>query len=90
MTPGGLLLAHLDAANVRDADNPLPLWPRLMRRVRAAGVTLRRKAHVLSLTRGETPLKFGMSYQGAVVSAQPNYTGITVIDSWYCESGQTA
>ena len=83
MAPGGLLLAHLDTANVRDADNPAPLWPRLMRRLRAAGVGVGFKSHILTLTRSEAALDFGVAYQGATVSAQPNYTGITVIDSWY-------
>ena len=79
LSPGGLLLGHLDTANLR---LPLP-WSQLARRVRAAGVTLRLKDHLLRVEREDAALDFGLAYQGATVSEQPNYTGITVIDSWY-------
>ncbi|MBV9851065.1 MAG: class I SAM-dependent methyltransferase [Armatimonadetes bacterium] len=87
LTPGGLLLAHLDPSNVWDAEGDRPLWPRLVRGIRAAGVAISLRSHVLSLMRGERPLNFGVTYRGATVSTRPNYAGITVIDSWYHAGG---
>lgn len=79
LAPGGLLLGHLDAANLR-----LPLsWARLMRQMSAQGIALNIKSHLLRMERMPQPLDFGLIYRGATVSERPNYTGITVIDSWY-------
>lgn len=79
LAPGGLLLGHLDAANLR-----LPLsWARLMRQMSAQGIALNLKSHLLRMERMPQPLDFGLIYRGATVSERPNYTGITVIDSWY-------
>lgn len=89
LTPGGLLLAHLDTANVREAGSDKPLWPRLIRRAHAARVSIGLKNYVLSLIRGEETLDFGARYVGATVSEQPNHTGITVVDSWYQMAGMT-
>lgn len=79
LAPGGRLLAHLDTANLR-----LPIsWAQLTRLVRTRDIPIRLQNHRLTLERTEATLDFGLSYQGATVSAEPNYTGITVIDSWY-------
>lgn len=83
MGSGGLLLGHLDPDNLR---LPHP-WAQTVRRVRAQGVALSLKSHRLRLEWTDAPLTFGLEYQGATVSAQPNYTGITVVDSWYGASG---
>jgi SAM-dependent methyltransferase len=79
MAPGGIFLGHLDAANVR---LPRP-WARLLGRLRARGVDIKSGSQRLQMTKSSAPLKFGVTYEGATVSGQPNYTGITVIDSWY-------
>ncbi len=54
-----------------------------MRHAAKGGVAVDFKGHVLRIARTEAPLNFGLTFQGATVSEQPNYTGITVIDSWY-------
>ena len=79
LAPGGLLLAHLDTANLR-----LPCaWAQTVRRLRAQGVALTLKDHRLRLERTDAALTFGLTHEGATVSAQANYTGIIVVDSWY-------
>lgn len=79
LAPGGLLLGHLDTANLR-----LPLsWARLIRQMNAQGITLSLKSHLLRMERISQTLHFGLVYRGAAISERPNYTGITVIDSWY-------
>lgn len=83
LTPGGLLLAHLDPDNLRAFGAGASVWRQAVRRAAKGGVTLDFKGHVLRIARTETPLDFGVTFQGATVSEQPNYTGITVIDSWY-------
>ncbi len=83
LAPGGLLLAHLDTNNLRAFGSDTPVWRLAVRRAATGGVTLDFKGHVLRLARTETPLDFGLTFQGATVSERPNYTGITVIDSWY-------
>lgn len=76
---GGLLLGNLDSANLRLPSS----WTQAVRRLRTQGVPITLKDHQLRLERVNAPLAFGLTYQGATVSAQPNYTGITVVDSWY-------
>lgn len=79
LAPGGLLLGHLDTINLR-----LPRsWTQLMRQASAQGMSLTLKSHLLKMKRAPHPLDFGLIYGGATVSEHPNYTGITVIDSWY-------
>jgi SAM-dependent methyltransferase len=84
--PGGLFLGHLDSNNVRETGSEQPLWSRLSRQARNTGVSLQFKNHLLSLERTESLLKFAAVYVGATISPEPNYTGITVIDSWYTHS----
>ncbi len=81
LRPGGIFLGHLDPANLRlPTSTP---WSRLLRQLRAQGVDITLKNHILRLAYSNTPLDFGLTYQGATISEQPNYTGITVMDSWY-------
>ena len=83
LAPGGLLLAHLDPDNLRGAGAGGSVWRQAVRHATRGGVTLDFKGHVLRAVRTEGTLNFGLTFQGATVSEQPNYTGITVIDSWY-------
>ena len=83
LAPGGELVGHLDPNNLRLVGSDLPLWRRAVSLARKNGVALELKNHVLRVQRTEALLDFGLAYHGATVSGQPNYTGITVIDSWY-------
>ena len=83
LAPGGLLLAHLDADNLRASGSGASVWRQAVRHAAKGGVTLDFKGHVLRLARAEPSLDFGVTFQGATVSEEPNYTGIIVIDSWY-------
>lgn len=76
---GGILRAHLDTVNLR-----LPYsWTQTVRRLQAQGIRMTWKNHRLHLERTNAPLGFRLTYQGATLSAEANYTGITVVDSWY-------
>lgn len=83
LAPGGLLLGHLDANNVLSEDTGLPIWRQAARHAAKHGVVPELKNHVLRVKRGEAPLDFGVTFQGGSVSEEPNYTGITVLNSWY-------
>ncbi len=83
LAPGGLLLTHLDPDNLRAIGAGASVWRQAVRRAAKDGVALNFKGHVLRIVQTEAALDFGVTYQGATVSEQPNYTGITVIDSWY-------
>ncbi len=83
LAPGGLFLGHLDTNNVRAVEGGLSIWRQAARHAAKGGVAPELKSHVLRLSCKDTPLDFGVTYEGATVSEQPNYTGITVIDSWY-------
>lgn len=83
LAPGGLLLGHLDASNVRAEDSKVSVWRQAARYAANRGVKLGLKSHLLRIQRTDAILDFGVAYQGATVSEKPNYTGITVIDSWY-------
>jgi len=90
---GGLLLAHLDPANVKlqDADNT-PLWPRLLRHVRRQGISLKFRAHLIRLERTLTSpatLSFGATYATRTVAPRPNYSGMIGVDSWYTTFTET-
>ena len=83
LAPGGLLLAHLDPDNLRAFGAGASIWRQAVRHAAKGGAAVDFKGHVLRIARTEAPLNFGLTFQGATVSEQPNYTGITVIDSWY-------
>ena len=83
LAPGGLLLGHLDTSNILNSESGLPIWRHAARHAAKNGAALELKAHVLRVMQTEAALDFGATHQGATVSEQPNYTGITVIDSWY-------
>ncbi|MES2465507.1 MAG: class I SAM-dependent methyltransferase [Armatimonadota bacterium] len=84
---GGVLLAHLDKANVLQQDNKTAnLWPILHRRARQQGIALRLTNHLLRMERtaeGPDNLSFGVTFVDRTVSPRPNFSGMTVIDSWY-------
>ena len=80
---GGVFLGSLDPQNVRGRESGESVWRQAAAFARRAGVAPVLKSHVLRLERGEGRLDFGLTYEGATVSAKPNYSGITVIDSWY-------
>jgi SAM-dependent methyltransferase len=83
---GGLLLAHLDAENVRQYENKMSLWPMLSRRVRQQGVPLCFSNHLLRIERtpdSPNTLTFGTAFKDRTVSPRPNFSGMTVVDSWY-------
>jgi len=82
LAPGGLLLAHLDPDNLRALGAGASAW-RQAARCAKGGVPLSIKGHVLRIEKTDAPLTFGLTFRGATVSERPNYTGITVIDSWY-------
>ena len=86
LAPGGLLLGHLDPDNLRGLGVGASVWRQVVRHAAKSGVALDFKGHVLRIARMEAPLDFGVTFQGATVSERPNYTGITVIDSWYMAS----
>lgn len=86
LAPGGLLLGHLDPANVRAAESGLPLWRQAARHAAQTSVKPELKGHLLRIQRTDALLDFGVAYQGASISEQPNYTGITVVDSWYTKN----
>jgi len=83
LAPDGLFLGHMDTNNVRVAEGGASIWRQAARHATEGGVALELKGHVLRLSRKDAPLDFGVTYEGATVSEQLNYTGITVIDSWY-------
>ena len=83
LAPGGLFLGHLDANNVRTAESGLLIWRQAARHAAKNGAALEFKSHVLRIKRTDAPLDFGVTFRGATISKEPNYTGITVTDSWY-------
>ena len=80
---GGVFLGSLDPQNVRGGESRQSVWRQAAAFARRVGVAPDLKSHVLRLERGEARLDFGLSYLGATASEKPNYSGITVIDSWY-------
>ncbi len=86
LAPGGLLLAHLDPDNLRASESGASVWRQAARHAARGGAAVDFKGHILRIAHTDAPLDFGMTFQGATVSEQPNYTGITVIDSWYVAS----
>jgi hypothetical protein len=55
----------------------------MMRPARAAGADIKLDRHRLSLRKWTAALEFDVQYVGSTVSEHPNYTGTTVVDSWY-------
>ena len=90
---GGLLLAHLDPANLKlqDAGNT-PLWPRLLRQARRQGISLEFRAHLIRLERTPTSpaaFSFGATYATRTVAPRHNYSGMIGVDSWYTTFTET-
>jgi len=83
LAPGGMLLGHLDPDNLRGLGAGASVWRQAARHAARGGVVVDFKGHVLRIARTEALLDFGLTFQGATISERPNYTGITVVDSWY-------
>jgi len=78
----GILVANLDPQNVRIADTAKPGWAAIARAAGPARSQPSYKDHILRISGGGR-LAFDVAYRGASRSETPNYTGITVMDSWY-------
>jgi SAM-dependent methyltransferase len=83
LTAGGILVGHLDPANVRSDTMPRSFWPTASRHARHQGAEVGLKSHRLRIERNACVLDFGAEHVGAGPSETANYTGIAVIDSWY-------
>ena len=83
LSPGGLFLGQLDTRNIRTDRPGRAIWPSAVRHACQPGEALSFANHLIRIEGTDAPLDFGVQYQGATVSETPNYTGITVIDSWY-------
>lgn len=84
LSDGGIFVGHLDPVNLcAEPGSPDRVWPGALRRARRAGIEIALRSHRLRITRSDAPLDFGTVFRGCSPSEQPNYTGITVIDSWY-------
>ena len=81
LAPGGRLVANLDLANLRAADNT-PLGRRLTTALRAAGFTVDTRRHRITSTGPSSPV-LPFTYLGADDSAGPNYTGQPAVHSRY-------
>ncbi len=83
LSPNGLFLGHLDTENLRSTNPTSRIWPAATRHARKSGVFPTHKNHLAQIERANATLDFGVHYEGATPSEKPNYTAITVIDSWY-------
>lgn len=85
LNDAGVFIGHLDPANIRAEalQSGDKVWPGALRRARRAGVDMELRNYRLRIARTDAPLEFGTAFAGCSPSEQPNYTGITVIDSWY-------
>lgn len=81
LAPGGVLVGHLDPADLRLPDGET--WQGLMRRVRRAGVRISHRAGLLRIDQTTAPLAFGLVYRGAEPSTAPNFSGMCGVRSWY-------
>jgi SAM-dependent methyltransferase len=82
LAPGGVFIGHFDPANLRFTESGTD-WSRLLRRIRAEGVNMEVRRHRLHMVRNDTPLSFGLVYQGAQRAEGPNFSGMVGVDSWY-------
>ncbi len=84
---GGLFLGHLDKANMLDERNERPnLWSAVLRRARQQRIDIQLTRHLLRMNRtpgSPNTFTFGASFAGRTVSPKPNFSGMTVVDSWY-------
>ena len=69
LTPGGLLLAHLDPDNLRASGAGASIWRQAVRHAAKGGAAVDFKGHVLRIARTEAPLNFGLTFQGAPARA---------------------
>jgi SAM-dependent methyltransferase len=83
LSTGGIFRGHWDTQNIRTDIPGRVIWPSAVRHARQKGAALAFANHLMQIEGTDAPLDFGVQYQGATVSETPNYTGITVIDSWY-------
>lgn len=80
LRPGGLLVSHLDPANLR-LDDGRPAWRRVLPRLRAAGATWDARRGLLRCRPAR--LDLGLAYVGADDAAGPNRTGQPAVHSLY-------
>lgn len=81
LTPGGRFLAHLDPANLRDAEGH-PAGPVVLKQLRQAGLAYDARKRLLTCE-GLRRLQLSFGYLGADDTAGPNYTGQSAVNSWY-------
>jgi SAM-dependent methyltransferase len=82
LAPEGILLTHLDTANLYFTGEGVT-WSSLLRNARKIGVDVTHKNNLLQLRRTAAHLDFGSELQQVSASEKPNYTGMIVVDSWY-------
>ncbi len=80
----GVLVAHLDFANVRLEDGR-PAMRRMLPVLRRQGVEYDARKHLVQV-RGHRSLHLPWRYLGADDQAGPNFTGQPAVNSWYGEA----
>jgi hypothetical protein len=84
LAPEGQIVANLDLMNIIVDDQPIAKWTAFTKLIAEPKPTATFKNHVLTLTKGsECSLTFGLRFVGASISTEPNYSGITVVNSCY-------
>ena len=78
----GMFVGHIDPVNVRIDGEAAKGWGSVARLAGEGKSRLVYKDHILKIV-GSGRVEFDVQYLGATVSERPNYTGITVMDSWY-------
>ncbi|BDI28411.1 methyltransferase [Capsulimonas corticalis] len=81
----GVFAGQLDPANVRSREEKWT-WSAMLRRAKRGGADVTLRKNLLQMRGTGASLSFGLRYEGAKPSETPNYTGITVIDSWYASA----
>lgn len=81
LAPRGRFLAHLDPANLRDAEGH-PAGPAVVKQLRRAGLEYDARRRLLTCE-GSRHLYLPFEYLGADDAAGPNYTGQAAVNSWY-------
>jgi len=82
LAEGGIFIGNIDPANIRIQGAVSNGWANI---AKAAGIHkthLVYKDHILKIVQPGR-IGFNLVYKGATASEKPNYTGITVMDSWY-------
>jgi SAM-dependent methyltransferase len=82
LAPGGLFVGNIDPVNIRIGGQPAKGWGTIARLADAGKSRFVYKDHILKILDAGR-IEFDVQYQAATISEGPNYTGITVMDSWY-------